>query len=46
MGRINRKAVYSVEFDSAELIGKCVSALDSHLRVTPLQYTVQRGEQD
>ena len=43
--RINRKAVYKVEFDSAELIGKCVSALDSQLRVTPLQYTVQAGLQ-
>ncbi|WP_292052727.1 MULTISPECIES: type III restriction-modification system endonuclease [unclassified Brevundimonas] len=45
-GRINRKAVYRVEFDSAELIRKCVSALDSQLRVTPLQYTVQIGEQN
>lgn len=43
--RINRKAVYRVEFDSAELIEKAVKALDSELRVTPLQYTVQRGEQ-
>lgn len=44
--RINRKAVYRVEFDSAELIRKCVSALDSQLRVTPLQYTVQVGMQN
>lgn len=44
--RINRKAVYRVEFDSAELIRKCVSALDSQLRVTPLQYTVQIGVQN
>ncbi|MCR9196093.1 MAG: hypothetical protein NXH88_15245, partial [Hyphomonas sp.] len=44
--RINRKAVYRVEFDSAELIRKCVSALDSQLRVTPLQYTVQVGVQN
>ena len=43
--RINRKAVYRVEFDSAELIRKCVSALDSEVRVTPLQYTVQIGVQ-
>ncbi|KFI23025.1 type III restriction-modification system endonuclease [Nitrosococcus oceani] len=43
--RINRKAVYRVEFDSAELIRKCVSALDSQLRVTPLQYRVQVGVQ-
>ncbi len=43
--RINRKAVYRVEFDSDELIRKCVSALDSQLRVTPLQYTVHTGIQ-
>ena len=43
--RINRKAVYRVEFDSKELIRKCVSALDHDLRVTPLQYTVQAGVQ-
>jgi type III restriction enzyme len=43
--RINRKAVYRVEFDSAELIQKCVAALDKELRVTPLQYTVQAGIQ-
>jgi type III restriction enzyme len=43
--RINQKAVYRVEFDSDELLCKCVSALDSQLRVTPLQYTVQTGIQ-
>lgn len=44
--RINQKAVYRVEFDSAELVLKCVSALDSQIRVTPLQYTVQVGVQE
>lgn len=43
--RINQKAVYRVEFDSSELVRKCISALDSQLRVTPLQYTVQVGVQ-
>jgi len=43
--RINQKAVYRVEFDSNELVRKCVGALDSQLRVTPLQYTVQTGIQ-
>ncbi len=43
--RINQKAVYRVEFDSDELIRKCVNALNSQLRVTPLQYTVQTGLQ-
>ncbi|MEQ1403597.1 DEAD/DEAH box helicase family protein [Neorhizobium sp. Rsf11] len=43
--RINQKAVYRVEFEPSELIRKSVSALDSHLRVTPLQYTVTAGIQ-
>ncbi len=43
--RINQKAVYRVEFDPAELVRKSVSALDGHLRVTPLQYTVTSGIQ-
>ncbi|MCC7698562.1 type III restriction-modification system endonuclease [Janthinobacterium sp. EB271-G4-7A] len=43
--RINRKAAYSVQFDSGELVSKAVKALDEHLHVTPLQYTIQRGEQ-
>ena len=43
--RINRKAIYRVEFESEELIRKCVSALDGGLRVTPLQYTVRAGTQ-
>ncbi|MBN8505222.1 MAG: DEAD/DEAH box helicase family protein [Burkholderiales bacterium] len=46
--RINRKAAYSVSFEEAELIQKAVAVLndkDAGLRVTPLQYTIQRGEQ-
>ena len=43
--RINRKAVYRVEFDSSELISKCISALNLQLCITPLQHTVQVGEQ-
>ncbi|WP_428409075.1 type III restriction-modification system endonuclease [Hyphococcus sp.] len=43
--RINRKAVYRVDFDSTELVAKSIKALDSHLRVTPLQYTTTIGEQ-
>lgn len=43
--RINRKAAYSVDFDSAELVKKAVAELDMSLRVTPLQYTIQTGEQ-
>lgn len=46
--RINRKAAYSVRFDSGELVQKAVKTLNDKnagLRVTPLQYTIQRGEQ-
>ncbi len=43
--RINQKAAYTVHFESSELVGKCIATLNSELRVTPLQYTVQRGQQ-
>lgn len=43
--RINRKAAYSVDFDSAELVTKAVAELNKSLLVTPLQYTIQTGEQ-
>lgn len=43
--RINQKAAYTVHFDTAELTDKCVAALDRDLRVSQLQYVVQRGEQ-
>ena len=43
--RINRKAVYRVEFEADELVKKAIHALNSELRVTPLQYTIQAGEQ-
>jgi type III restriction enzyme len=43
--RINRKAVYRVAFDSKELIRNCIRVLDKELRVTPLTYTIQKGEQ-
>ncbi|MCP4746125.1 MAG: DEAD/DEAH box helicase family protein [Desulfobacteraceae bacterium] len=43
--KINLKAAYSVHFDSSELIRKCIQTLNKELRVSPLQYTVQRGEQ-
>jgi len=43
--RINRQAAYTVHFETDELVRKCVDYLNDHLRVTPLQYYVQRGEQ-
>lgn len=44
--RINHKAVYLVEFNSAELIRKCIHALDKHLNVASMQYVVQAGAQN
>ncbi|MDU7762040.1 MAG: restriction endonuclease subunit R, partial [Enterobacter asburiae] len=47
-GRINRKATYSVLFDDVELVNNAIKALNDKnagLRVTPLQYTIHRGEQ-
>lgn len=44
-GRLNHKTVYQVEFDSTELIHKCVTAMDAHLNVAAMQYVVQSGEQ-
>jgi len=49
--RINRKAAYSVHFDSDELVKKAVSTINDRadsvgLRVTPLQYVIVSGEQE
>jgi len=43
--RINRKAAYTVHFDTPELVAKCVRTLDRELIVSPMQYTIHRGEQ-
>ncbi len=43
--RINHKAIYAVDFNTDELIQKCIAALDKELKVTPLQYTVMAGIQ-
>lgn len=43
--RINHKAVYRVDFDSAELIKNCIATVDKELKVTPLQYTIVSGTQ-
>ena len=43
--RINHKAAYTVDFATAELVKKCVAELDKELHVSPLQYTIKRGEQ-
>ena len=43
--KINRKAAYTVHFDTDELVKKCVRALDEELRVKPMQYVIERGSQ-
>ncbi len=43
--KINRKAAYTVHFETPELIGKCVATLDKELRVKPMQYVIERGAQ-
>ena len=43
--RINRKAAYTVDFETPELVANCVKALEAELKVSPLQYTVVAGEQ-
>lgn len=45
--RINHKAVYAVDFDSAELIDQCVRVFNSSngFKVQKLIYTVQIGDQ-
>jgi len=44
-GKINRQAVYRVDFDTEELIEKAVGVLDKSLAVTVLQYSVKTGMQ-
>ncbi len=44
-GCINRQSIYAVDFDTQELVAKAIRALDAELRVSPLQYVVERGTQ-
>ncbi|PID90177.1 MAG: restriction endonuclease subunit R [Bacteroidetes bacterium] len=43
--RIHQRQGYRVEFDSEELIAKCIEAIDRELRVPTMEYRVERGEQ-
>ncbi|VVP39337.1 hypothetical protein PS850_04819 [Pseudomonas fluorescens] len=43
--KINRKAAYTVHFETDELVDKCVGTLDAELRVKPMQYIIERGTQ-
>ena len=42
---INHRYVYTVHYDSEELIRKCIASIDKNLRVTKLKYVVTTGEQ-
>ena len=42
---INHQYVYTVHYDSEELIKKVVASINSNLKVTPLKYVVVTGEQ-
>jgi type III restriction enzyme len=41
----SRQAPRSAAFDSGDLIGRCVAALDAGVRVDPPRYVVRHGEQ-
>ncbi len=43
--KINRKAIYTVHFDSEELVTNCINALNKELHVKALTYIVERGDQ-
>lgn len=42
---INHRYVYTVHYDSEELIQKAITSIDANLRVTQLKYVVTTGEQ-
>ena len=42
---INHRYVYTVHYDSEELIQKAIASIDKNLRVTELKYVVTTGEQ-
>ena len=44
--KINRKAAYTVAFDSDELIDKAFKALNKELRVEKLKFVIKKGEMD
>ncbi|MDN5870204.1 MAG: DEAD/DEAH box helicase family protein [Nitrococcus sp.] len=43
--KINRKAAYTVHFETDELVSKCIATLDKELHVTPVHYVIERGAQ-
>lgn len=43
--RVGPKSFYTVSFDTRELIGNVIQALDAHLQVTPVSVRTVYGEQ-
>jgi type III restriction enzyme len=44
--KINRKAAYTVSFDSEELVTQAVKALNKELRVERLKFVIKKGEME
>ncbi|MCY4330299.1 MAG: DEAD/DEAH box helicase family protein [Endozoicomonadaceae bacterium] len=43
--KINKRAVYKVDFDSGELTKHCIRVINENLSVTELNYHIEAGEQ-
>jgi len=41
--KINVKTAYTVNFDTDELVGRCITALDKNLRITDISYQIKDG---
>ena len=44
--RINKKAIYEVEFDSKDFINKAIDALNRKLHVTEIYFKIEKGQLD
>ncbi|MDE6277883.1 MAG: DEAD/DEAH box helicase family protein [Muribaculaceae bacterium] len=44
--RINVRSVYTVDFSSDELIGKCIEKIDLHLNVTEIHIKISEGSME
>lgn len=42
--RINKRSVYTVQFDSEELVRKCILVIDMSLDVPSIRYSIKHGE--
>lgn len=41
--KINVRTAYTVKFDTEELVGRCIKALDTRLKVTDISYQIKAG---